>query len=55
MDADDAEAPDLLGFVILEILERAGRPLSAAEVAEEVARLALLGQGIAAGLSGRGH
>jgi len=42
--------------VILLVLERAGRWLTAEEVAEEVARLTLLGHGGAAGPSGvRGH
>ena len=47
--ADDV-APDVLGLVLLMILERAGRPLTAEEVMDELCVLALRGQAIAAGL-----
>ena len=51
----DAE-PQPLRFAILIVLERAGRPLSAAEIADELARLALEGQRIALGSTReRGH
>lgn len=37
----DDDAPDVLRLAILQIMAEAGRPLSAEEVAEELARRAL--------------
>ena len=50
------ESSELLRIAILAILAKAGRPLSAVEIAQELARLALEGRRIALRDTGeRGH
>jgi len=50
------ESPELLRIAILAILANADRPLSAEEIAQELARLALEGRRVPlGGVRERGH